>query len=62
MKTIYKNKLTNGQIELVGTTAFDYRFKFVDDDSDAVFSLTPNDLDRYWTKIETVFGEELLNG
>lgn len=47
INSIFKNKSGGAMIQVVNVTALDYRAKYVDD-SDVEFSLTRDELKKYW--------------
>ena len=54
INNIFKNKSGGDMIQIVNATALDYRAKYIDDsDSDVEFSLTREELKKYWIQQET---------
>lgn len=51
INSIFKNKSGGDMIQIVNATELDYRAKYVDDsdsDNDVEFSLTREELKKYW--------------
>lgn len=54
INSIFKNKSGGDMIQIVNATALDYRAKYVDDYSnDVEFSITREELKKYWIQQET---------
>lgn len=56
---VFKNK-SGGYLKIVSATALDYRAQYLDDDS-VQFSLTKDELDRYWKDAEFPIRSEQMS-
>lgn len=48
--SVYTNKSTGSKIYLKEITTFDMRFSHVDEEDVCIFSITPDELTKYWIK------------